>query len=156
MSTVQLAVRDRQYAAALADLLQKDGSHDVLLVDSPRLAVDGIIVVDGGRPENLLLFETQPERFVVVTRKDAGNLSSVWDAGVRHVVFEGDSPATAYLAVVAAELRNPQPRDIRSAATTSFAGHSRRHRSPRFPLPILDTGTARSRSSFPHRYKPLP
>ena len=156
MSTVQLAVRDRQYAAALADLLQQDGTHDVLFVDSPRLGVDGIIVLDGGRPENLLLFETQPERFVVVTRKDAGILSSVWDAGVRHVVFEGDSPATAFLAVVAAELRNPQPRDARRAVTSSAATHSRRHRSPHFSPLILDIGTARSRSCLPHLCKPLP
>jgi len=156
MSTVQLAVRDRQYAAALADLLEKDGSHDVLFVDSPRLLVDGIIVVDSGRPENLLLFEAQPERFVVVTGKDAGILSSVWDAGVRHVVFEGDSPTTAFLAVVAAELRNPQSRDVSSAATTGFAGHSRRHLSPHFSLPILDIGTAQSRSCFPYLCKPLP
>lgn len=141
MATVQLAVRDRRYAAALADLLRQDESRDVLFVDSPRPLVDGIIVVDG-RPENLLLLEAQPERFVVVTGNDANILSSVWHAGVRHVVFEGDSPATAFLAVVAAELRNPQPRDMGAAPATSFAGQSRR------------LGTPRSR--FRHLCEPLP
>lgn len=141
MATVQLAVRNRRYAAALADLLRQDESRDVLFVDSPRPLVDGIIVVDG-RPENLLLLEAQPERFVVVTGNDANILSSVWHAGVRHVVFEGDSPATAFLAVVAAELRNPQPRDMGAAPATSFAGQSRR------------LGTPRSR--FRHLCEPLP
>lgn len=141
MATVQLAVRNRRYAAALADLLRQDESRDVLFVDSPRPLVDGIIVVDG-RPENLLLLEAQPERFVVVTGNDANILSSVWHAGVRHVVFEGDSPATAFLAVVAAELRNPQPRDMGTAPATSFAGQS-----PRL-------GTPRSR--FRHLCEPLP
>jgi len=148
MPSVQLAVRDRRYAAALADLLRKDGSHDVVFVDSPRLAVDGVIVADGGLPENLLLFEAEPERFVVIIRKDAGILSGVWDAGVRHVVFEGDSPVTAFLAVIAAELRNPLARDVSSADTANFAEHSGRHLMPHFPLPILDSGTARHRSSF--------
>jgi hypothetical protein len=140
MSTIQVAVRDRQYAAALADLLRKDGSHDVVFVDSPRIEVDGIIVVDGSRPENLLLFEAQPERFVVVTSNDKGILSSVWDAGVRHVVFEGDPPVTAFLAVVAAELRNPEPRNVRNAATAKFPEHAR---------------STRNRLSFPHPCKPL-
>lgn len=133
MSTVQVAVRDRQYAAALADLLRQDGSREALIVDTPRLGVDGIIVVDGGRPDNPFLFDAQPERFVVITRKDAGILSSFWDAGIRHVVFEGDPPATAFLAVVAAELRNPQPQDARIAAGGSAATHSRRDLSPSIP-----------------------
>ena len=30
---------------------------------------------------------------------------STWNAGIRHVVFEGDSPNTTQLAIIAAELR---------------------------------------------------
>jgi urease accessory protein UreE len=105
MSTVQLAIRNQRYAAALADLLQHDGSHRVVFAEKPDLKVDGIIVLDGNKMENLLLFEAQPERFVVITRKDAGLLARVWDAGVRHVVFEEDAPSLAMLAVIAAELR---------------------------------------------------
>jgi len=106
--TVQLAIKNQSYAAALAVLLQQDGFHRVLVVDRPDLAVDGLIVMDGNRHENLLLFETHPERFVVIARKDARLLSRIWDAGVRHVVFEEDPPKTALLAVNAAELRVPQ------------------------------------------------
>lgn len=105
MSNVQLAIQDERYAAALADLLKNDGSRHVAVVERPDLNIDGIIVIDGSRPENILLLMTQPERFVVITRMDVALLSKIWDAGVRHVVFEGDSPATTLLAVIAAELR---------------------------------------------------
>src|ERR1700683_3179570 len=101
MSTVQLAIHDQEYSAALADLLCRDGLHEVVFVDHPDLGVDGIIVVDGHRAENLALFEAQPERFVVIAQQDADLLSSIWDAGIRHVVFEQDSAATALLAVIA-------------------------------------------------------
>lgn len=140
MSTVQLAIRDQRYAAALAELLEQDGTREVVFVDRPGLGGDGVIVVDGSRPENLLLYEAQPERFVVITPKDAGILSRVWDAGVRHVVFEGDSPSTAFLAVVAAELRNPRPAELQTAAAPGAAQY-RRHQDSHFPVPILHNGS---------------
>lgn len=136
MSTVQLAIHNPRYAAVLADLLQRDGSHNVAFVDHPDLGVDGVIVVDAGRPENLALFEAKPERFVVITRKDAGQLARIWDAGVRHVVFEEDSPSTALLAVIAAELRNPHPQNGRSVAVLA-GSKSHKRLLPPFPVPIL-------------------
>jgi len=140
MTSVQLAIPNQPYAAALADLLRQDGSRLVAVVDRPDPAVEGIIVMDGTRPENLLLFEAEPERFVVITRKDAALLSRIWDAGVRHVVFEEDSPATALLAVIAAELRVPRLRDSRSLPM--LVGDERRRRLPRFPIPVLDLPTS--------------
>jgi hypothetical protein len=141
MSTVQLAIRNRSYAAALAELLQRDGSHKVVLAETPDLNVDGIIALDGDKTENLLLFEAQPERFVVITRKDAGLLAQVWDAGVRHVVFEEDSPALAMLAVIAAELRGSS-----TVKKTSSRGLSQKGLLPEFPVPILETHTANYRT----------
>jgi hypothetical protein len=44
---------------------------------------------------------------VFMTRKGTESLSRVWDAGIRHVVFAGDPPNTAQLAIIAAELRLP-------------------------------------------------
>src|SRR5579885_3589876 len=110
MSTIQLAISNERYAAALADLLQRDGSHEIALVDRPDLDFDGIIVMDGSKPENLMLCDAEPERFVVIVRKDAGLLARIWDAGVRHVVFEEASPRTAMLAIIAAALRSPHLR----------------------------------------------
>lgn len=146
MPTVQLAIRNQRYAATLAELLQKDGSHKVAFVDHPDLGLDGVIVVDSSRSENLALFEAEPERFVVVTRKDAGLLARVWDAGVRHVVFEEDSPSTALLAIIAAELRIPHSHHSRSVPVLSGADAGRR-RFSKFPVPILTP--ARERRSCP-------
>lgn len=137
MTTVQLAIRNQRYAATLADLLRTDGSRLVAVVDRPDADVDGIIVMDGSRPENLLLFETQPERFVVIARKDAALLSRIWDAGVRHVVFEEDSPAMVLLAVIAAELRMPHLPHNR--ALPALLGDERRRLLPKFPIPALDS-----------------
>ena len=139
MSTVQLAIQNHRYASALSDLLSKDGSHQVLFVEKPDLGLEGIIVVDGIRTENLAFFEAQPERFVVITRKDAGLLARVWDAGVRHVVFEEDSPSTALLAVIAAELRISKPNDRKSlrAAAIPASALEKRFRTKLPELPIL-------------------
>ena len=142
MSTVQLAIRNQRYAAALADLLQRDGSHRVVLAQEPDLKVDGIIVLDGNKTENLMLFEAQPERFVIITRKDDCLLTRVWDAGVRHVVFEEDAPSLAMLAVIAAELRGSAT--AKKAASANVFSQKRLLRE--FPVPILETQTARFQS----------
>jgi hypothetical protein len=140
MSTVQLAIRNQGYAAALAELLRRDGSHRVVLAETPDLKVDGIIALDGDKTENLLLFEAQPERFVVITRKDAGLLARVWNAGVRHVVFEDDSPSLAMLAVIAAELRGS------SSVKKPLSGLTQKRLLPEFQVPILETHTAHYRT----------
>jgi hypothetical protein len=135
MTTVQLAIHNQRYADTLASLLQ-DGSRLVEIVDKPDLRVEGIIVMDGNRPENLLLFEAQPERFVVIASKDTDLLSRIWDAGVRHVVFEADSPATALLAVIAAELRTPRLRE--NTTLPALVEEGRRRLLPKFPMQVLD------------------
>ena len=153
MSTVQLAIHNHRYAATLADLLQRDGSHEVALVDRPDLDAGGIIVMDGSTPENLLLFEAQPERFVVIARKDAGLLSRIWDAGVRHVVFEEDSPTTALLAVIAAELRAPHLRDD-SVPAMALAEFDRKRLLPKFQLPIVESRISSRTCCFARFCKP--
>ena len=132
MKTVQLALHDVEYAQSLRTLLLRDGSHRVVMVDHPDLKLDGVVVVDGG-VDNLSMLEFEPERFVVLTRKGTDNLSKVWEAGVRHVVFEGDSPNTAQLAIIAAELRLPRAGAI-SSGRTSASHHERRHYSRNRPI----------------------
>ena len=107
MKTVQLAIGNTEYAQSLRNLLLRDGAHRVYLVDQPDLRLDGVVVIDGNRPENLALLDAEPERFVVITRKGSDYLARIWDAGVRHVLFDGDPPNTAQLAIIAAELRLP-------------------------------------------------
>src|SRR5579864_8478664 len=107
MKTVQLAIGNTEYAQSLRDLLLRDGTHRVYLVDEPDLRLDGIVMIDGNRADNLSLLDLDPERFVVITRKGSDSLARIWDAGVRHVLFDGDPPNTAQLAIIAAELRLP-------------------------------------------------
>ncbi len=116
MKTVQLAIRDSDYAQSLRNLLLRDGTHRVYLVDQPNLRLDGVVVIDANRFQNLAELDAEPERFVVITRKGADNLSRVWDAGIRHVVFEEDSPNTTQLAIIAAELRLPKDGVVSKAA----------------------------------------
>ena len=108
MTTVQLAIPDSAYAQSLRSLLARDGAHRVLLVDRPDLTLNGVVVIDGRRFEDLSVLGSQPERFVVILRKGADHLTKAWETGVRHVVFEEDSANTAQLAVMAAELRLPK------------------------------------------------
>lgn len=133
MKTVQLAVRDSDYAQSLRNLLLRDGAHRVYLVDKPDLKLDGVVVIDENRFENLCVADTDPERFVIITRKGTDHLSRVWDAGVRHVVFEEDSPNTAQLAIIAAELRWPRlsVKAQRCASTNAFQVIDDRSRSAR-------------------------
>lgn len=107
MKTVQLALENVEYAQSLRDLLLRDGNHRVYLVEQPDLRLDGIVMVDGDRYCNLDTSDSQPERFVVMAHKGSDSLSRIWDAGVRHVLFDGDPPNTAQLAIIAAELRLP-------------------------------------------------
>ncbi|HLJ45390.1 MAG TPA: hypothetical protein VKU01_05255 [Bryobacteraceae bacterium] len=142
MPRVQISIHDQKYAQNLANLLQKDGSHAVVFVEKPDLAIDGIIVVDGNRMENLVFFEAQPERFVVVTRKDANLLARIWDVGVRHVVFEDDAPSTALLAVIAAELRiskDDQKKGVKTGPIASSA-QAQKRLMPVFPeAPVFES-----------------
>lgn len=104
MKTVQLAIPGSEYAKALRSLLVRDGTHRVCIVERPDLRMDGVIVIDGSS-ENLSLLESHPERFLVVTQNGSDNLSIIWKAGARHVVFEKDPPHTAQLAIIATELQ---------------------------------------------------
>lgn len=106
MKTVQLAIHNSEYAQALRSLLVRDGIHRVQVVERPDLLEDGVVVVDEMRFESLSRQHLEtPERFVVMSRMGADHLLRVWEAGIRHVVFEEDPPKTAQLAIIAAELR---------------------------------------------------
>jgi hypothetical protein len=108
MKTVQLTIHDFDYALAVRKLLLRDGMHDVYLVDRPNLHLDGVVVMDDGTFQNLPDDHSDRGRFVIVTSKGSDRLARMFDAGIRHVVFEGDSPYTTQLAIIAAEMRLPR------------------------------------------------
>ncbi len=109
MKTVQLAIRDSEFTQALRGLLVRDGIHRVQVVERPDLLEDGVVVIDEMRFESLSRRHLKtPERFVVMARMGTDHLLRVWEAGIRHVVFEEDPPKTAQLAIIAAEMRLPR------------------------------------------------
>lgn len=148
MKTVQVAIQDTEYAQTLRSSLLRDGTHRVYLVDQPDLRLDGVVVIDGSKIDNIV--SAQPERFVVIARKGSESLSLLWNAGIRHVVFEGDSPNTAQLAIIAAELRLPNKGPKTSRAMGS---HSEKHHThPRPSLPVLDSPPRCGRCTSAHKF----
>src|SRR5690242_3003783 len=105
MPTVQIAIADRRYADQVRDLLVSDGTHLVYIVDVPNPKIDGVIVVDDCRLKEVPCGPLVIERYVVVATEGSQRISSLFLAGVRHVIFAGDSPTIARLAILAAELR---------------------------------------------------
>jgi hypothetical protein len=151
MKTVQLAIRDSEYAQSLRNSLLRDGTHRVYLVDQPDMRIDGVVVIDGNTLDNLAAYGEQAERFVVITRKGGDSLSRLWNAGIRHVLFEGDSPSTAQLAIIAAELRLPNPGP--KANRVSGPPNEKHHTGPRPALPVLDAPSRCGRCSFTSSHK---
>jgi len=110
MDIVQVAIRDKAYAAALRDLLQRSGAGEVRFVEAPDPASEGVIVVDPEALERMPQPLVRPERVVLITRNDPEQLSRAWHAGIRSVVFCNDPLNTAVLAILAAGLRRPAAR----------------------------------------------
>jgi hypothetical protein len=117
METVQIALNDEPYAAALADLLDRTLAREVrcVRVPDPNPNQDGVIVVDSDALNGLPLPLRHPERVVLITRNDPQHLAQAWNAGIRSVVYNEDPLATAALAIMAAELRVPKAEPVRTA-----------------------------------------
>ena len=142
MKTVQLAIGNVEYAQSLRDLLLRDGTHRVYVVNEPDLRLDGIVMIDGDRASNLSMLDSEPERFVVITHKGSDSLSRIWDAGVRHVLFDGDPPNTAQLAIIAAELRLPSTRGSKTLRDGDGTHNRPRH------IPAVDPPARCGRRRF--------
>jgi hypothetical protein len=139
MTTVQLAIHDSEYAQSLRNLLLRDGAHRVLLVDKPDLKVNGVMVVEPNFCGDPSFLSSAAERIVVIMRKGEDQLTRIWEAGVRHVVFEEDSPTTAQLAVIAAELRMPKLGDLSASCGSSPRTGEKRHLKPKRGWPVLNS-----------------
>lgn len=109
MDTVQLSIHDASYAAALRELLERNGNYVVCSGAVPDPRRTGVMVVDSDALELLPLPLPNPERVVLITRNDAEHLSQAWNSGIRSVVFCDDPLSTAMLAIMAAGLRVSKP-----------------------------------------------
>lgn len=105
METIQLAIGNPRYAAALGELLARTAGSKVVVVDRPDVKFEGVIVLDSEALDSLPGGIPNPERLVVVTRNDPRLLSKAWEAGVVSVVFENDPLNTVLLAIMAARLK---------------------------------------------------
>ena len=109
MPKIQLAVADAAYAAALRERLERSGMAEVYAVEAPDPSQEGVIVMDSAALSRLKAPLEHPERVVLITRNDPGELSRAWNAGIRSVVFCNDPLNTAVLAIMAAALRCGKP-----------------------------------------------
>lgn len=105
MQTVQLAITDGEFAAAVHDALSHSCAWRVESVDRPDPARHGVLVLDQPALERLPLPLDNPERIVLVVHKDPQLLAQAWDAGIVSVVSEEDPINTVLLAIMAAGLR---------------------------------------------------
>jgi hypothetical protein len=143
MKTVQVAIGDAEHSQAISNLLRREGMHSVVVVEEPDLSLDGVIVLDCEHLERIGCETVSTDRFVLITRKDPDKLARIWNAGIRHVVFEDDSPNTVQLAVSAAELRQSRPLPRRlpgepvGASGARPAGHRHSRLRPQSELPVF-------------------
>ncbi len=105
MQAVQLSIADGQYAGALRDALSRSCAWRVESVDRPDLTQSCVLVLDEAAFSRLPLPLSNPERVVLITRKDPESLAEAWEAGIVSVVSQDDPTNTVLLAIMAAALR---------------------------------------------------
>jgi hypothetical protein len=130
MHTVQFALADAGYSAALREALVRSGPWHVVRVDDPDPGQTCVVVMDEDAFNRLPLPLSHPERVVLITHKDPQHLSRAWDAGIVSVVSVDDAPNTVQLAIMAAALRVPKAQ----AAPVTSSGISPTR--PMAPAPI--------------------
>ena len=108
MQTVQFALADAAYSAALREALVRSGPWHVVRVEDPDPGQMCVVVMDEDAFDRLPLPLPHPERVVLITRRDPQHLSRAWDAGIVSVVSVDDAPNTVQLAIMAAALRVPK------------------------------------------------
>src|SRR5436190_23197784 len=105
MQTVQLSIADGAYAATVKDALSRSCAWHVESVEFPDPSRKCVLVLDESAFARLSLPLTNPERVVLITRKDPQLMAQAWDAGIVSVVSAGDPISMVQLAIMAAALR---------------------------------------------------
>jgi hypothetical protein len=119
MQTVQLAIADGMYAAALREALSRSCAWHVESVGRPDPSQHCVMVLDQSALQRLPLPFSNPERIVLITRKDAQLMAEAWEAGIVSVVSEQDPISTVLLAIMAAGLRVEKPHGSSSSGGIS-------------------------------------
>lgn len=105
MQAVQMSIADCRYAGALREALTRSCAWHVESVERPDPSQHCVLVMDEVAFSRLLLPLSNPERVVLITRKDPQSLAEAWEAGIVSVVSQDDPPNTVLLAIMAAALR---------------------------------------------------
>jgi len=109
MQTVQLAIADGIYAAALREALSHTCAWHVESVACPDPSRHCVLVLDQAGLEQLPLPLSNPERIVLIAHRDSQQMAEAWEAGIVSVVSAQDPINTVLLAIMAAGLRVDKP-----------------------------------------------
>ena len=105
MQTVQLSITDGPYAAAVREALSRSCAWHVETVDCPDPVNQYVLVLDEFAFAKLPLPLSNPERIVLIARKNPQVLAQAWEAGIVSVISAEDPISTVLLAIMAAALR---------------------------------------------------
>jgi hypothetical protein len=105
MQSVQLSIADGRYEAAVREALARSCAWHIESGPVADLTHECVLVLDEAAFARLPLPLSNPERVVLITRKDPQTLAEAWDAGIVSVVSDADPISTVLLAIMAAALR---------------------------------------------------
>ena len=139
MQSVQLSIADGRYAATVREALSRNCAWRLESAAVPDLSQECVVVLDEATFARLPLPLSNPERVVLITRKDPQMLAEAWEAGIVSVVSETDPVSTVLLAIMAAALR--------VAKSSSLSGISPSEHSISAPIAphIQTSGSKRSK-----------
>ena len=140
MQTVQLSIADGRLLASVREALARTCAWHVESVDRADPSRQSVLVLDETALARLPLPLSNPERVVLITRKDPPLLAQAWEAGVVSVVSEEDPISTVLLAIMAAALRIAKDHD---AAMTSGISPNRSDVSASLPPQNRTSGSKR-------------
>ena len=119
MGTIQLSIADPVYAEDLRAVLSRSGPWNVEFVDRPLQHEPSVLVVDEFHFARFPHPVANPERVVLITRREPELLAEAWEAGIVSVVSNDDPLATVLLAIMAAALRMANPPAVPVAGVIS-------------------------------------
>ena len=126
LQTVQLCIADGIYAAAVREALSRNCAWHVVSADHPDVSSPGVLVLDEAAFGQLPSCLPNPERVVLITRKEPQLLADAWEAGIVSLVSQDDPISTVLLAIMAAALRVVKPHEAAASSgiSPSMPAHS--------------------------------
>lgn len=128
MPIVQVLLPDNRYSQLLKALLASEGGYKIEHLAAPDFTrFDDIIVADRPAVERFPRLLDNPGQLVLITANDPHFLATLWEHGVRSVVFDTDPPSTTLLAILALDLRHPEEQHTGGGRPSTFLGFAPSH-----------------------------